>query len=132
LLLANPKALQALHEFLRFKIDEHQTGVRVDWRGYIFGRDVKRAQFRAMTTAMLVGQPIGERPNSYQEPRLFTLENSHLVCAIRRATTNLLRDETMLSRQTRRIPSTWEDYKNGHDAVLEWVLAFKESGQNGG
>jgi hypothetical protein len=28
---------------------------------------------------MPVGQSIGERPNSYQEPRQFILPNSHLV-----------------------------------------------------
>jgi hypothetical protein len=37
------------------------------------------AQFRAMTNAMQVGQPIGERPNSYQEPKQFRLPNSDLV-----------------------------------------------------
>ena len=37
------------------------------------------AQFQDETRAILVGQTIGERPNSYQEPRQFRLPNSHLV-----------------------------------------------------
>ncbi len=36
------------------------------------------AQFRGYTNALLVGQVIGERPNSYQEPREFFLPNSGL------------------------------------------------------
>jgi hypothetical protein len=32
-----------------------------------------------MTEATLVGQTIGKRPSSYQEPRQFILPNSHLV-----------------------------------------------------
>ena len=37
------------------------------------------AQFQDETKAILAGQTIGERPNSYQEPRQFRLRNSHLV-----------------------------------------------------
>jgi hypothetical protein len=32
-----------------------------------------------MTNAILVGESIGERPNTFQEPREFTLPNSRLV-----------------------------------------------------
>src|ERR1022692_2809502 len=37
------------------------------------------AQFRSQTAALLVGQTIGEKPNSYAEPRNMTLPNSHLT-----------------------------------------------------
>ncbi len=37
------------------------------------------AQFQDETAAILVGETIGEKPNSYQEPRQFRLPNSHLV-----------------------------------------------------
>ena len=37
------------------------------------------AQFQDETAAILAGQTIGERPNSYQEPRQFRVPNSHLV-----------------------------------------------------
>ena len=40
------------------------------------------AQFQDETKAILAGQPIGERPNSYQEPRQFDLPNSHLVVRV--------------------------------------------------
>ena len=37
------------------------------------------AQFRSQTTALLLGQTIGEKPNSYAEVRNLTLPNSHLT-----------------------------------------------------
>ena len=37
------------------------------------------AQFQDETNAILVGETIGEKPNSYQEPRQFRLPNSHLI-----------------------------------------------------
>jgi hypothetical protein len=82
-------------------------------------------QFQDETKAILAGQTIGERPNSYQEPRQFRLPNSHLVVrastlwyAFRKMGPNVVAPE----KET--IPS-WDDVKNGRDPVLDWVLAQK-------
>jgi len=81
------------------------------------------AQFQDETKAILVGQTIGERPNSYQEPRQFRLPNSHLVVrastlwyAFRKTGPNVVAPEKEI------VPS-WDDVKNGRDPVLDWILA---------
>lgn len=82
-------------------------------------------QFRTMTHATLVGQPIGERPNSYQEPRQFTLPNSQLVVHYSTGYYKFTSGPSNVVAPDKEITPTWEDYKNGHDPVLEWVLAVK-------
>ena len=37
------------------------------------------AQFRTRTKATLAGEPLGERPKTYQEAREMMLPNSHLI-----------------------------------------------------
>jgi len=81
------------------------------------------AQFQDETRAILAGQTIGERPNSYQEPRQFRLPNSHLVVrastlwyAFRKNGPNVVAPE-------KEIVPTWDEVKSGRDPVLEWVLA---------
>jgi hypothetical protein len=83
------------------------------------------AQFQDQTKAILVGQTIGERPNSYQEPRQFRLPNSHLVVrastlwyAFRKKGPNVVAPE-------KEIVPTWNDMKAGRDPVLDWVLEAK-------
>lgn len=83
------------------------------------------AQFRTMTEATLVGQPIGEKPNSYQEPREFTLPNSHLVVRYSTRFYKFVDGAENIVAPDKEITPTWDEYKNGHDTVLEWVLASK-------
>jgi hypothetical protein len=83
------------------------------------------AQFRTMTRAILVGEPIGERPNTYQEPREFTLPNSRLVV---RYSTRFYRfangPENIIAPDKQIVPR-WTDYKAGRDDALEWILEQK-------
>jgi hypothetical protein len=79
------------------------------------------AQFQDQTKAVLVGQTIGERPNSYQEPRQFHLSNSHLVVrastrwyAFRKTGPNKVAPD-------KEIIPTWNDVQAGRDPVLDWV-----------
>jgi hypothetical protein len=81
------------------------------------------AQFQDETNAILVGETIGERPNSYQEPRQFRLPNSHLV--VRASTlyyTFRKKGENAVHPDKEIIP-TWDDVKAGRDPVLDWTLA---------
>jgi hypothetical protein len=81
------------------------------------------AQFQDLTAATLVGQQIGEKPNSYQEPRQFRLPNSHLVV---RASTRFYRFKQHGPNAVtpdKTIAPTWADVKAGRDPVLDWVLA---------
>jgi C-terminal processing protease CtpA/Prc len=81
------------------------------------------AQFDDETQAILVGETIGEKPNSYQEPRQFLLPQSNLVVrastlyyAFRKNGKNEVRPE-------KEIVPTWADVKAGRDPVLDWVMA---------
>ena len=79
------------------------------------------AQFRSETEAMLVGQAIGERPNSYQEAREIRLPNSHLVVRVSTQYYKFTSGDENIVKPDKEIDSTWEDYKAGRDAALEWV-----------
>jgi hypothetical protein len=81
------------------------------------------AQFQDQTQAILVGQQIGEKPNSYQEPRQFRLPNSHLI--VRASSLYYRFRETGPNAVTpdKTIVPTWADAKAGRDPVLDWVLA---------
>jgi len=119
---------------LKYLIEPLRQEPDINKKGHLFvliGPDTfsaamsNAAQFRSMTNATLVGLPIGERPNSYQEPKQFTLPNSHLVV---RYSTRFYRfadgDVNVVAPDKEIIP-TWEDYKNGRDLALEWILTSR-------
>lgn len=83
------------------------------------------AQFRSRTEATLVGQSIGERPNSYQEVKQFTLPNSHFAVHYSTRYYKFVKGPENVIQPDHEIIPTWEEYKSGHDPVLEWVLAAK-------
>lgn len=83
------------------------------------------AQFRSMTEATLVGQMIGERPNSYQEPRQFALPNSHFVVRYSTRYYKFAEGAENVIAPDQEIIPTWEGYRCGHDPVLQWVVAAK-------
>ena len=100
---------------------------RLNQRGRLFvliGTDTfsaamsNAAQFRTTTNATLVGQPIGERPNSYQEPRQFKLPNSHLVVRYSTRYYKFIEGKNNVVAPDKEIIPTWQDYKGGHDVVL--------------
>jgi hypothetical protein len=80
------------------------------------------AQFRERTKAMLVGQPIGEKPNSYQEARDMSLPNSHWTIHYSVRFYRFTRGKENLIRPDKEVPETWDDYRAGRDPVLDWVL----------
>jgi hypothetical protein len=80
------------------------------------------AHFRQRTAATLVGLPIGEKPNSYQELKTIRLPNSHLtLCYSVRFYKFVDAGENMI-RPDREIETSWADFKAGRDPVLQWVL----------
>ncbi len=84
------------------------------------------AQFRSMTHAILVGQPIGERPNGYQEPRQFVLPNSHLVVRYSTRYYHFATSGQNVIAPDKTIKTTWSDFKGGRDPALAWVLAYPD------
>jgi hypothetical protein len=81
------------------------------------------AQFQDETQATLVGQPIGEKPNSYQEPRQFRLPNSHLIVRASTLFYEFRKTGPNAVTPDKVITPTWADVKAGRDPVLDWVLA---------
>ena len=81
------------------------------------------AQFQDETNAVMVGQTIGEKPNSYQEPRQFRLPNSHLVIRASTLYYEFRKHGENAVRPNKEIIPTWNDIKAGRDPVLDWVLA---------
>jgi hypothetical protein len=81
------------------------------------------AQFQDDTHAITVGETIGEKPNSYQEPRQFRLPNSRLVVRASTLFYTFRKTGDNVVRPNKEIIPTWDDVKSGRDPVLDWVLA---------
>lgn len=81
------------------------------------------AQFQDETNAILVGETIGERPNSYQEPRQFRLPNSHLIVRASTLYYTFRKKGENAVRPDKEIIPTWDDVKAGRDPVLDCALA---------
>jgi len=81
------------------------------------------AQFQDETQAILVGQTIGEKPNSYQEPRQFRLPNSHLVVRASTLYYEFRKKGPNVIKPDKEIIPTWNDMKAGRDPALDWAMA---------
>jgi hypothetical protein len=84
------------------------------------------AHFRFQTAAILVGRPIGETPNSYQEGRETTLPNSRLVLRYSVKYYKFVESGDNIIRPDKEIIPSWSDYKAGRDPVLDWVLKYHD------
>ncbi|HEV2120909.1 MAG TPA: hypothetical protein VGS11_12505 [Candidatus Bathyarchaeia archaeon] len=82
------------------------------------------AHFRYQTSAILVGQQIGEKPNSYQEARSMKLPNSHWTVQYSVKFYKFVESGENLIRPDKEIIPSWNDYRSGHDPVLEWALSY--------
>ena len=83
------------------------------------------AQFRALTAATLVGETIGEKPNSYAEPREMVLPHSHLTVRYSTRYYSFAPGGDNVIRPDREIAPTWDEYRVGRDPVLDWVLGAR-------
>lgn len=77
--------------------------------------------FRDRTRAMLVGEPIGEKPNSYSENDEFVLPHSHLTVSYSTKYYEFAPGQEVIAPD-RVIAPTWEEFRAGRDPVLEWIL----------
>ena len=84
---------------------------------------VNAIDFRKDTNAILVGEPIGERPNSYSENDEMTLPNSRLVVSYSTRYYKFLDEDVPAVEPDVRIDPTWADFRAGRDAVMDWILA---------
>jgi len=80
--------------------------------------------FRKETNAILVGEPAGERPNSYQENDEMKLPNSRLTVSYSTPYYKFLDEDVPAVMPDKRIDPNWTDYKAGRDPVLDWILSY--------
>jgi len=120
---------------LRHLVQPIRDLVDINRKGHLFvliGPDTfsaamsNSAHFRYQTNAILVGQQIGEKPNSYQEAREMKLPNSHWTVRYSVKFYKFVENGENLIRPDQEITPSWDDYKSAHDPVLDWVLNYKQ------
>jgi hypothetical protein len=82
---------------------------------------VNAVDFRKGTNATLIGEPIGERPNSYSENDEFTLPNSRLVISYSTRYYKFVDQDVPAVEPDVRINPSWPEWKAGRDPILEWI-----------
>lgn len=80
--------------------------------------------FRRETDAILVGEPVGARPNGYQELDQFQLPNSHLQVYCSMFSYRFQDNQRPTVLPDMRIDPDWARYKAGRDPVLEWICNY--------
>ena len=78
--------------------------------------------FRTVAHATLVGETIGEKPNSYSENDEMTLPHTRLLVSYSTKYYKFLPDDGLVAPD-REIKPTWEDWVAGRDPVLDWIRA---------
>ncbi len=78
--------------------------------------------FRTKTNATLVGEPIGEKANSYSENDEFELPNSHITLSYSTRFYEFAPGQDVIAPD-QAIAPTWEEFRAGRDPVLEWILS---------
>lgn len=83
---------------------------------------VNAIDFRKETNAILVGEPIGERPNSYAENDQMTLPNSRLVVSYSTRYYKFVDEDVPAVKPDVMIEPNWSDFRGGRDGVMDWIL----------
>jgi C-terminal processing protease CtpA/Prc len=81
--------------------------------------------FRKETNAILVGEPIGERPNSYSENDEMTLPNSRIVVSYSTRYYQFLDQDVPAVMPDVRIDPAWPEWAAGQDSVMSWIVSHK-------
>ena len=84
---------------------------------------VTAIDLRHNATAILVGEATGARPNSYSEHGDFRLPNTGLGVSysVRHYRFGMDADSAVVP--DKHVQPTWEQFRSGHDPVVEWILA---------
>jgi len=88
---------------------------------------VNAADFRSRTNATLVGEPIGEKPNSWQESRRFYLPNSGLRVGVSTRYYSFAPGGTDMISPQIYAPPRWQDWRDGRDNAMQaiWREVFR-------
>lgn len=116
----------------RLLIERIKENNRLNQKGNLFvitGRRtfsaamVNSIDFKKETNAIIIGEPPGEKPNSYSENDEMKLPNSKLVVSYSTRYYKFLDQDVEAFEPDIRIDPKWEDYKLGRDAVMEWIIS---------
>jgi len=119
------------NEGLHHLVEPLRDNARINRKGHLFvligPRTFSAAMsnathFRYQTQAMLVGSPIGEKPNSYAEKDQMTLPHSHMVVTYSVKLYNFVERGENIVRPDQEIQGSWDDFKAGRDPALDWIL----------
>lgn len=77
--------------------------------------------FREIAHATLVGETIGEKPNSYSENDELTLPNSRIDVSYSTKYYRFLPDDRLVVPDEE-IKPTWADWVASRDPVLDWIV----------
>ena len=83
---------------------------------------VNAIQFKQLLNAKLVGEPTGANPNGYQDMGQFNLPNSNLLITYSKRLFRLQDTKSNGVQPDIYITPKWENYKNGIDEILNWVV----------
>ncbi len=110
----------------KYLVDE--LARRPKLRGYVitgartFSAALKNAiDFREIAHATLVGETIGERPNSYSENDEMTLPHTRMEVSYSTRYYKFLPDDRLVTPEKEILP-TWADWVAGRDPVLDWII----------
>jgi hypothetical protein len=110
----------------KYMVDELARRPKI--RGYVmiggrtFSAALKNAiDFREIARATLVGETIGERPNSYSENDEMTLPQSRIEISYSTRYYEFLPHDGLVTPD-QEIKPTWADWVAGRDPVLDWII----------
>lgn len=127
----NSEVVQPLIAALRRRDDVNQKDALFVIMGRVtFSSGLLAAyDFRRRTRATLVGEPTGERPNSYGEVKNFELPNSHIPVYYSTKYFHLVDGNPDALFPDVSVPPTAEAYINGRDPAMEWIMAHSRTTQ---
>jgi len=117
----------------RLLIERIKENKQINQKGHLFvitGRRtfsaamVNSIDFKKETEAIIIGEPPGEKPNSYSENDEMKLPNSKLVVSYSTRYYKFLDQDVDAFEPEVRIDPKWEDYKQGRDAVMDWITDY--------
>jgi hypothetical protein len=82
---------------------------------------VNTIDFKNMTNATIIGEPPGEKPNSYSENDEMTLPNSRLIISYSTRYYKFLDKDVPAFEPDIRADPNWNDYKAGIDPAMEKI-----------
>ncbi len=117
----------------RLLISKIKENPRINQKGNLFvitGRGtfsaamVNAIDFKKETNAIILGEPPGEKPNSYSENDEMKLPNSGLIVSYSTRYYKFLDEDVPAFEPDVRIDPNWSDYSEGRDAVLEYIISY--------